>query len=66
MVKKIEKNKNKIFGLNQVFADHGDSKGIGLYLVKNYMDNVGGTVSLSSQLNSGSTFCLSFLDQDPR
>ena len=58
-----EKNKDRIFGLNQVFSDHGDSKGIGLYLVKNYMNNIGGTVEVSSQLNVGSSFRLSFRNQ---
>lgn len=57
------KNRNKIFGLNQVFTDQSDSTGIGLYLVKNYMENSGGSISLTSELNSGSTFCLSFRDQ---
>ncbi len=57
------KNGNKIFGLNQVFTDQGNSNGIGLYLVKNYMNNVGGTITVTSQVNEGSTFCLSFRGQ---
>lgn len=60
------KNGNKIFGLNQVFTDNGNSNGIGLYLVKNYMNNVGGTISVSSQLNAGATFCLSFRHQQDK
>ncbi|HET8886222.1 MAG TPA: PAS domain-containing sensor histidine kinase [Salinimicrobium sp.] len=58
-----EKNKNKIFGLNQVFTNHGDGKGIGLYLVKNYMNNLEGTIEVSSQINMGSTFTLTFKNQ---
>lgn len=59
---------NRMFGLNQVFTDRGNSNGIGLYLVKNYMNNIGGTITVSSQVNSGASFCLSFRnqqDQDP-
>lgn len=61
----MEKIGNKIFGLNQVFTENSNSKGIGLYLVKNYMNNVGGTITVSSQVNSGTIFCLTFQDQEP-
>ena len=58
----MEKNKNKLFGLNQVFSSHSDSKGIGLYLVKNYMNNLGGEIEVTSQINGGATFILTFKD----
>lgn len=60
----MEKNGSKIFSLNQVFTDHSNSNGIGLYLVKNYMNSVGGTINVSSKVNEGSTFCLTFKDQN--
>ncbi|HET8809415.1 MAG TPA: PAS domain-containing sensor histidine kinase [Flavobacteriaceae bacterium] len=56
----MEKNKDKLFGLNQVFTNHNDSKGIGLFLVKNHMDNLGGSIEVTSQLGIGSTFFLNF------
>lgn len=56
----MEKNKHTLFGLNQVFTNHSDSKGVGLYLVKNYMNNLGGTIEVTSQINVGSTFTLTF------
>ncbi|HSJ69351.1 MAG TPA: HAMP domain-containing sensor histidine kinase, partial [Anditalea sp.] len=56
----MDKNKNKLFGLNQVFSQHSDSKGIGLYLVKNYMNNLGGNIEVTSQINAGSSFTLTF------
>ena len=62
----MEKDGNKIFGLKQVFTDHDNSNGIGLFLVKNYMNNIGGTITVSSQVNSGATFCLTFQDQRDR
>lgn len=60
----LAKNGSKMFSLNQVFTDHSNSHGIGLYLIKTYMNSVGGTVEVSSQINEGSTFCLTFKDQD--
>lgn len=56
----MEKNKNRLFGLNQVFTNHNDSKGVGLYLVKNHMTNLGGNIEVTSQINVGSTFTLTF------
>ena len=56
----MEKVQDKIFGLKQSFHDHGDSKGIGLYLVNNYMKSLGGSISVESQVNVGSTFILNF------
>ncbi|MFO7719232.1 MAG: PAS domain-containing sensor histidine kinase [Gillisia sp.] len=56
----MEKVEGKIFGLHQSFHDHHDSKGIGLYLVNNYMNNLGGSISLESKVNVGTTFTLNF------
>jgi PAS domain S-box-containing protein len=56
----METVKDKVFGLNQKFHDHGDGKGIGLYLVFNHITNLGGRISLDSKVNEGSTFTISF------
>lgn len=56
----MEKNKDRLFGLNQVFTNQSDSKGVGLYLVKNYMNNLNGNIEVTSQINVGSTFTLTF------
>lgn len=55
-----EKVGDKIFGLNQSFHNHNDSKGIGLYLVYNYMNSLGGSISVESKVNVGTTFLLNF------
>lgn len=60
----LVKNGGKIFHLNQIFTNQSDSNGIGLYLVKTYMTSVGGTIDVSSEINAGSTFCLTFKPQD--
>lgn len=58
----MEKNGDQLFELHQVFTDHQDSKGIGLYLVKSYMNNLGGTINVNSEKNVGTTFNLCFRD----
>jgi PAS domain S-box-containing protein len=56
----MKKVDGKIFGLHQSFHDHHDSKGIGLYLVSNYMHSLGGNISVESKLNVGTSFFLNF------
>ncbi len=51
---------HKVFGLHQTFHEGMDSKGIGLYLVQNYLKSCGGSIFLESQLNKGSRFTLVF------
>lgn len=52
--------KDKIFGFNQKFHNHSDSKGIGLYLVYNHVTSLGGKISVESRPNEGATFIISF------
>ncbi|WP_026899246.1 PAS domain-containing sensor histidine kinase [Daejeonella oryzae] len=58
----MEKVKDKIFGLRQKFHDHLDSKGIGLYLVYNHVTNLGGQITVDSQVNEGACFTITFND----
>ena len=54
--------KDKIFGLHQKFHNHVDSKGIGLYLVHNHINSLGGSITMESEVNVGTKFILSFKD----
>jgi len=56
----LERNRDKIFGLYQRFHDYPDSKGLGLYLVKSQVETMGGTISLESTVDVGTTFTLTF------
>ena len=56
----MDRVKDKVFGLHQKFHNHSDSKGIGLYLVYNHMNSLGGDITLESQVNQGAKFTLSF------
>lgn len=56
----MEKVKDKIFGLNQKFHNHNDSKGIGLYLVYNHVTSLDGTIDVNSIINEGTQFVISF------
>ncbi|WP_157691911.1 PAS domain S-box protein [Polaribacter sp. KT25b] len=56
----LEKHGHKLFGLNQVFHRHKDSKGVGLYIVKNQIESLKGTISCTSEIDKGTTFTITF------
>ncbi|WP_449436551.1 ATP-binding protein [Pedobacter steynii] len=58
----MEKVKHKIFGLHQTFHNHTESKGIGLYLVYNHINSLGGHIDVESKVNEGVKFVLTFKD----
>jgi len=58
----MDKVKDRIFGFNQRFHNHTDSKGIGLYLVHNHITSLGGRIAIESKLNEGARFIISFRD----
>jgi PAS domain S-box-containing protein len=56
----LEAVQGRLFGFQQSFHDHADSKGIGLYLVQTYMNRFGGHITLASKPGKGATFTLTF------
>ncbi|MEI6020586.1 MAG: PAS domain S-box protein [Bacteroidota bacterium] len=49
---------DKLFGLYKRFHPHIDGKGMGLYLVKNQVELLGGRISVESAVNLGTTFII--------
>jgi PAS domain S-box-containing protein len=56
----MERVKDRIFGLYQRFHDRPDCKGIGLYLIHSQVTALGGTISVKSKVNVGTTFYITF------
>ena len=56
----LERNKDKIFGLHQRFHEQGEGKGIGLYLIQSQIKALGGSISVESVVNEGTTFIITF------
>ena len=52
----LEKFKNRVFRLYARFHRNADGKGIGLYLVKTQVELLGGTISIESKVNVGTSF----------
>lgn len=56
----LEKHRDELFGMYKTFTDNPESKGIGLFMSKNQIDAMGGSVTVSSVLNEGTTFNIYF------
>jgi signal transduction histidine kinase len=60
----IELHKKRLFKIRQVFHDHPDSKGFGLYMTKTQITAMGGEIWIESEVNKGSTFFIEFKNQN--
>lgn len=56
----MDKVGHLIFNLNQRFHGNEDSKGVGLFLVYNHVTSLGGSISVDSKVNQGTTFTIKF------
>ncbi len=56
----LERHGDKLFGLNKVFHRHPEAQGIGLFLTKAQVEAMGGSISVKSKVNVGTTFFVSF------
>ncbi|RKR15327.1 PAS domain S-box-containing protein [Maribacter vaceletii] len=56
----LNKHGDKLFGLYKVFHAHKDAKGIGLFLVKNQLEAMGGKIKVESKEHIGTKFTTYF------
>ncbi len=56
----LVQNRDKLFGMYKVFHHHPDAKGIGLFITKNQIESLGGSISVISEPEKGSTFLVRF------
>lgn len=54
----LQKHGHKIFGLHKTFHGNQDARGVGLYITKNQIEAMGGTISVESIEGEGTTFTL--------
>jgi PAS domain S-box-containing protein len=57
-------NKNKIFMMFKRLHNHVEGTGIGLYIVKKIIDNMGGKIEVETAVGEGSTFKVYFKTED--
>lgn len=59
----LNKYGDKIFGMYKTFHDRKDAKGFGLYLIKNQIEAMGGSITVQSEVDKGTTFNVYFNEE---
>jgi PAS domain-containing protein/two-component sensor histidine kinase len=54
----MERYGDKVFGMYKTFHQNTDSKGIGLFITRNQVESMGGTIKLDSTVNVGTKFTI--------
>lgn len=58
----LEKYGHLLFGMYKTFHNHEKSNGIGLYITKNQIESMNGSVTVESKVGKGTTFKIIFND----
>jgi signal transduction histidine kinase len=56
----LKQHGGKVFGLYKTFHGNRDARGMGLYIVKSQMEDMGGKIELESEVDKGTTFKVYF------
>ena len=57
----LEKHGDKLFGMYKTFHGNKDSRGLGLFITKNQVEAMGGTIAVESNPDLGTTFKIGIL-----
>ena len=57
----LDRYGEKLFGMYKTFHRNKDARGIGLFITKNQIESMGGTIEVKSTVNIGTTFMVKFL-----
>ncbi|MBO0323615.1 PAS domain S-box protein [Muricauda sp. CAU 1633] len=57
----LDKYGQKLFGMYKTFHGNKDARGIGLFITKNQIESMGGTIKVESQIGVGTKFIIKFL-----
>jgi len=56
----LDKHGNKVFGLYKTFHSNPEAHGIGLFMTKNQVEAMGGSIEIESEPGLGTTFIIQF------
>jgi sensor histidine kinase regulating citrate/malate metabolism len=52
----LDKHGDSIFGMYKTFHHNPDAKGIGLFMTRNQIETMGGSIDVASTVNEGTKF----------
>jgi signal transduction histidine kinase len=52
----LDKHGDKIFGMFKTFHGNRDARGIGLFITRNQIEALGGTIEVASKVGEGTKF----------
>ena len=56
----MDKFGHQIFGMNKTFHTNSDSRGMGLFITRNQIESLGGSISMESEVDKGATLSIVF------
>lgn len=59
----LERYGDKIFGMYKTFHNKKDAKGLGLYIIRNQIEAMGGSITINSEVDKGATFNVYFNEE---
>ncbi|WP_395064557.1 PAS domain-containing protein [Flavobacterium sp.] len=59
----LEKHGEKLFGMYKTFHKNDNARGIGLFITKNQIESMGGSIEVESKVNVGTTFKINFNEE---
>ncbi|WP_222983241.1 PAS domain-containing sensor histidine kinase [Flagellimonas meishanensis] len=57
----LDRHGQKLFGMYKTFHGNSDARGIGLFITKNQVESMGGSIAVESKVGEGTTFKVKFL-----
>ena len=57
----LERYGDKVFGMYKTFHQNSDAKGIGLFITRNQIESLGGSIKINSTVNVGTKFTIRFI-----
>ncbi|MFD2099531.1 PAS domain-containing sensor histidine kinase [Flagellimonas iocasae] len=59
----LERYGGKIFGMYKTFHNNKEARGLGLYIIKNQIEAMGGNITVNSEVDKGTTFNVYFNEE---
>ncbi|SHJ88863.1 PAS domain S-box-containing protein [Arenibacter nanhaiticus] len=60
----LDKYGSQLFGMYRTFHEHKEARGVGLFIIKNQIEAMGGRIEVKSSVNKGSNFTTYFKNGD--